>query len=427
VGGNGPSTRITPELNLWAQAIRGSARSLKRRREMGYRRSGSSWAAAEPHYYEARGMAAPEGAVPSTQIPIQTTAATAYRAPKRAAGAAFLARRRTALTVVGIVAGASVPAFALVAALTAPSMHTGDLNNVTADAPSMSVPVQGPATVEQPAAATQADSAAVQQADEAAAQQQAVAQQAAQQGAAQQEAAQQEAAQQEAAQQEAAQQAAAQEAARTSSAADPAAKAKPVTTPKHVVVKAPTHQASRPSVHTEPSKPSKPAGSAQHTHHSSRGEHSSHHASTPSAPSTSSGGTTITGGAAPAAPSQPSAPTGPSVSQDPADPANNSNPATPTDPARDPSNPDYGADNPAQPAPGAATPSQPVSGPATPSRPAPADPAAPPVTKPPVAKPPVTKHSGDRFEPRDTDRSVHASDADPADTTGDAPAQPTTR
>jgi hypothetical protein len=395
VGGNGPSTRITPELNLWAQAIAGSARSLKRRREMGYRRGGSSWAAAEPHYYEAHGMAAPEGAVPATQIPTQTTAATAYRVPKRAAGAAFLARRRTALTVVGIVAGASVPAFALVAALTAPSMHTGDLNNVTADAPSMSVPVQGPKVAEQPAAATQSDADAAQQAaaEQATAQQQAAQQQA-----------QQEAAQQAAAQKAAAQQAAA-EAARTSSAADPAAMAPAKTeTKKHVVVKAPTRPVTAPSVHTEPSKPAH----SEHSHHSS---HSSHHSTAPSTPSTSSGGTTFTGGA-PASPTQPSTPTGPSVSQDPADPANNSNPA---DPASDPSNPDYGADTPSQPSASTpAAPSQPVSAPATPTQPAAGDPAAPAVSKPPVAK-----HTGDRFEPRDTDRSVHASDANTTD-----PSQP---
>jgi hypothetical protein len=395
VGGNGPSSRITPELNLWAQAIRGSARGLKRRREMGYKR-GSSWAAAEPHYYEARGMAAPEGTVPATQIPTQTTAATAYRAPKRAVGAAFLARRRTALTVVGIVAGASVPAFALVAALTAPTMHTGDLNNVTADAPSASVPVQGPQAVEQPAASTQGDSAAAQQA----AQQAAEAAAAQQQAAAQQAAADQAAAQQQAAQQASAQQAAA-EAARSSAAADPAAKA-PAAPAKHVVVKTPTRPVTAPSVHTEPSRPTKPANSDQHAHHSSRGEHSSHHSTASAAPSTSSGGTTITGGApaTPAQPSTPSQPTGPSVSQDPADPAGN---ATPADPAQDPSNPDYGADTPSQPAPAPATPKQPVADPAAPSQPD--------TVAPSVPKPPVAKHSGDRYEPRDTEHAVHASDA----------------
>ncbi|HEY2830908.1 MAG TPA: hypothetical protein VGJ14_00675 [Sporichthyaceae bacterium] len=382
-------------------------RSLKRRREMGYRH-GSGWAAAEPHYYEARGMAAPEGGVPAVHIPAQTTAATAYRVPKRAAGAAFLARRRTALTVVGIVAGASVPAFALVAALTAPSMHAGDLNNVTADGPSVSVPAQGARADQQPAVTTQ-DSDAAQQAAEVAAAQQAADQQAADQQAAAEQAAAR----------------AASEATRSTSAADPAAVAPAApmqhsapaqhaaTTPKHVITKAPAHPAA-PTVHSEPSRPTRPARSDQHgsrsdaSQHSSHSSHASHH---PSVPATSTGGATFTG-TAPSAPTSPTTPSGPSVTQDPADPGNNS---SPQDPAQDPSNPDYGADNPSAPAP--ATPQQPVSDPATPAAPAaPSAPAAQPVTQPPVA----TKHSGERFEPRDTEPSMHSDSHDSGD-----PSQPT--
>jgi hypothetical protein len=88
------------EMSLWTQAVAGSLRDLRRRREMGFRPD--KFDAQEPDYYEAHGYA-PVG-----------YAGKKFREPRDPAG---WASRKTAIAVAAIIIGATVPAFAIVSML----------------------------------------------------------------------------------------------------------------------------------------------------------------------------------------------------------------------------------------------------------------------------------------------------------------------
>lgn len=102
MGRNGSDSRFMHEMALWAQAVGGSLRDLRRRREMGFR--GDKFSAREPDYYEAHGYA-----------PVGYSAKKARLKEPRNPG--FPSSRKTALAVVAIVIGATVPAFTIVSML----------------------------------------------------------------------------------------------------------------------------------------------------------------------------------------------------------------------------------------------------------------------------------------------------------------------
>ncbi len=104
MGRNGSNSRMMHELSLWAQAVGGSLRDLRRRREMGMRPDkfgfrGDRFEAREPDYYEAHGYA---------------PAASAPKARFRDRREPMTPSQRTALAVAAIIIGATVPAFTIV-------------------------------------------------------------------------------------------------------------------------------------------------------------------------------------------------------------------------------------------------------------------------------------------------------------------------
>src|SRR6201995_4606028 len=95
------NSRIRPELSLWMQAIGGSVREWRGRRELRHRRDESI--PPEPQYYEPAvgGL----GAMPSL-----STSPVAVMVPAPRITGYGRGRRRTALAVAAIVGAAAVPA-----------------------------------------------------------------------------------------------------------------------------------------------------------------------------------------------------------------------------------------------------------------------------------------------------------------------------
>ncbi|HVE26394.1 MAG TPA: hypothetical protein VNC22_13365, partial [Sporichthya sp.] len=95
------ASRLRSEFELWIQAVGGSLRQLQQRREMGRLKS--------------------------------ATADRARRAEEKAARTRAAGRRKTAVVLAGLLMLVTVPTWAVVSALTAPSAHNGDARNLGQD------------------------------------------------------------------------------------------------------------------------------------------------------------------------------------------------------------------------------------------------------------------------------------------------------